>query len=81
MGLDLEEQKVRADSAAKRPSFSFGKTPRFTTTNQKPISFKNRVKFSSKAASTVQARVLTSRSFSLTLARVYGKNITEVMIG
>ena len=44
MGLDLEEQKVRADSAAKRPSFSFGKTPRFTTTNQKPISFKNRVK-------------------------------------
>ena len=43
MGLDLEEQKVRADSAAKRPSFSFGKTPRFTTTNQKPISFKNRV--------------------------------------
>ena len=81
MGLDLEEQKVRADSAAKRPSFSFGKTPRFTTTNQKPISFKNRVKFSSKAARTVQARVLTSRSFSLTLARVYGKNITEVMIG
>ena len=44
MGLDLEEQKVRADSAAKRPSFSFGKTPRFTTTNQKPISIKNRVK-------------------------------------
>lgn len=44
MGLDLEEQKVRVDSAAKRPSFSFGNTPRFTTTNEKPISFKNRVK-------------------------------------
>lgn len=52
MGLDLEEQKVRVDSAAKRPSFSFGNTPRFTTTNEKPISFKNRVKFSSKATST-----------------------------
>ena len=43
MGLDLEEQKVRADSAAKRPSFSFGKTPRFRTI-LKPISFKTRVK-------------------------------------
>lgn len=44
MGLDLEEQKVRVDSAAKRPSFSFGNTPRFTTANEKPISFKDRVK-------------------------------------